>query len=310
MTNPLISICIPVYNVASFIGETLESIKNQSYTNWELIVVDDGSDDGTKMILDTFRKSVKQQVSYFKNEVNRGPSATRNTAVSSAKGDWYAFLDGDDVWHFDHLKHMIMTTQENPDCDFIYSDLKYFFDDIDTPLFGISSIVSEEHLRTFPISLYKQDFFIQPSTMMVSPKLYSTINGFDESYRFAEDLKFNLKCLQKGFKFAYSGISTCYHRKHSDGFSTNSFKMTYNHAKVFEETIAWNWIEIPMKLRYKKAANYWLYTAMMAKKSDLKLSKSSIKKAITYQFNLKVLFHFLIIYLFPKVELRKKSLLQ
>ena len=295
MRNPLISICIPAYNVARFIGETLESIKNQSYLNWELIVVDDGSDDGTKNIVETFSKNVNQQVRYFKNEINKGPSATRNTAVSFAKGTWYAFLDGDDVWHEDHLKHLIKTALDNPECDVIYSDLIYFFDDVNQPLFDIVKIVSDENLKNFPLSLYQQDFFIQPSTMMVSRKLYSKVGGFDEKYIFAEDFKFNLKCVEEGFKFAYTDQSTCRHRKHPDGFSTNYFKMTHNHAIIFEDTISWNLFGISQKIRFKKAGNYWLSTARMAKKTDLELSKKSIKKAMKYDFNFKTFFHFILI---------------
>ena len=249
MRNPLISICIPAYNVARFIGETLESIKNQSYLNWELIVVDDGSDDGTKNIVETFSKNVNQQVRYFKNEINKGPSATRNTAVSFAKGTWYAFLDGDDVWHEDHLKHLIKTALDNPECDVIYSDLIYFFDDVNQPLFDIVKIVSDE----------------------------------------------NLKCVEEGFKFAYTDQSTCRHRKHPDGFSTNYFKMTHNHAIIFEDTISWNLFGISQKIRFKKAGNYWLSTARMAKKTDLELSKKSIKKAMKYDFNFKTFFHFILI---------------
>lgn len=304
MEKLLISICIPAYNVAAFIGETLESVKNQSYQNWELIVADDGSDDGTEKIIDSFSASVKQQVRYFKNEFNKGPSATRNAAVSMAKGDWFAFLDGDDVWHEDHLNFLVKTADDKLDCDVIFSDLIYFSDDVKKPLYGKKKIVSAENLKTFAVSLYQQEFFIQPSTMMVSSKLYAAVGGFDEKYRFAEDFKFNLSCLEKGFRFAYTGESTCFHRKHPEGFSTNYFKMTYGHAQVFEETLSWNLDAIPMKLRYKSAANYWLYTAKIAKKNDLELSKESIKKAIRYQFSFKIGFHFILIYLFSFTQVK------
>lgn len=305
MKDLLVSICIPVFNVGNFIDETLQSIKNQSYSEWELIIVDDGSDDGTEKIVASFDKSVKQKVSYYKNVVNKGPSATRNAAVSYAKGDWYAFLDGDDVWHEDHLKHLVNVALQKPECDLIYSDLIYFFDDIKKPLVKNMKIVSDENLKTFPVSLYKQDFFIQPSTMMVSRKLFSQVNGFDVNYRFAEDFKFNLKCLEDGFKFAYTSESTCYHRKHPNGFSTNYFKMIYGHAKVFDETLSWDLKEIPKKLRYVKAAKYWLDTARMSKKSNLELSRISIRKAIRYNFNFKTLFHFVVIYIFPKIKFKK-----
>jgi len=306
MKDLLVSVCIPIYNVGNFIGETLDSIKNQSYNNWELIIVDDGSDDGAQKIIETFRNSVEQKVKYFKNEFNKGPSATRNAAVSFANGNWFAFLDGDDIWRKDHLKHLVNTALAKPECDLIYSDLIYFFDDINKPIISENKIVSDENLRNFPISLYKQDFFIQPSTMMVSSKLYQAVEGFDESYRFAEDFKFNLKCIEKGFMFAYTNESTCYHRKHPDGFSTNHFKMIYGHAKVFDETLSWNLKQIPYELRYKKASKYWLDTARMSKKSDLKLSKYSINKAIKYHFDFRIGFYFIIIYIFSFIQFRKE----
>ena len=305
MSNSLISICIPAYNAVNFLEETLESIRCQTYQNWELILVEDGSDDGTKVLVETFRKSVKQQVTYFRNEVNIGLPATRNVAVSMAKGVWYAFVDSDDVWHANHLNSLIRAAQDNLESEFLFSSIIQFTNDINQPIIESNNIVNVKLLETLSISLYKGEFYIVPSSIMVSANLYSTVKGFDESYRFAEDVKFNFTCLQKGFKFAYSGESTCYYRRHSAGISKNLVQMLYYHAMVYEETIDWNWKEIPKKLRCKKTAMFWLDTARMIRESDEELSKISIKKALKYEFNLKTLFYLFRIYILPKIELKK-----
>ncbi len=101
-TNLFFSIILPTYNRASMISRAIESVINQSFTNWELIIVDDGSTDNTKGIVDSFIKSDKR-IKYFYQE-NSERSAARNNGISKAKGDWICFLDSDDLYHNNHLE--------------------------------------------------------------------------------------------------------------------------------------------------------------------------------------------------------------
>lgn len=293
MSNLLVSICIPAYNSAVFIEETLQSVKNQSYLNWELIIVEDGTDDGTNLIVKTFSQTVHQNIIYYRNPVNKGLSASRNIAVSKSKGDWLAFVDSDDIWHPDHLQSLIDTANKNEDCDFIHSGFNFFYENYNKPFYQQN--LNDKVLSSFPISLYRGDYRIQPSSIMVSKKLFATIKGFDENYRSVEDLNFYFRSSERGFKFAFSGKNTCFYRRNLEGLTSNSLNMAHYSAKAYTETLYWQ--DIPKKLRLKKIAGLWLSTARLARNIDPVLSKIAIKNAMKYQVNLKSVVIMLLIYL-------------
>lgn len=94
--DDLVSIIMPSYNTADFISETIDSVLNQSYKNWELIIVDDCSTDNTDEIIKKYLSD--QRIRYLKNEKNSGAAVSRNYALREAKGKWIAFLDSDDLW--------------------------------------------------------------------------------------------------------------------------------------------------------------------------------------------------------------------
>lgn len=96
MIDGLVSIVMPSWNTASFIAESIQSVINQTYQNWELLIVDDHSSDQTDEIVRPFL--IDQRIKYFKNENNLGAALTRNRALCEAQGEWIAFLDSDDLW--------------------------------------------------------------------------------------------------------------------------------------------------------------------------------------------------------------------
>ena len=103
MSSPLISICIPAYKADRYLATTLASVGNQTYPNWELIVVEDGSRDRAEEIVTAFSATVSQSVRFLRHEKNRGLPATRNTGIEAALGNWVALLDSDDLWKPEHL---------------------------------------------------------------------------------------------------------------------------------------------------------------------------------------------------------------
>ena len=92
----LVSIIMPSYNTGKFIAETINSVLNQTYKNWELIIVDDCSTDNTDEVVEQFL--IDKRINYLKNEKNSGAAVSRNRALKEAKGKWIAFLDSDDLW--------------------------------------------------------------------------------------------------------------------------------------------------------------------------------------------------------------------
>ena len=109
--NELVSIIMPSYNTAQYIGESIKSVQAQTYENWELIIVDDCSTDNTDTAVDPFLSD--ERIRYLKNSRNSGAAVSRNYALREAKGKWIAFLDSDDLWLPDKLEKQINFMLEN-----------------------------------------------------------------------------------------------------------------------------------------------------------------------------------------------------
>ncbi len=107
--SSLVSIIMPSYNTAPYIAESIRSVIAQTYTDWELIIVDDASTDSTDEVV----KDLSSKIHYLKNDRNRGAAYSRNRALREAKGKWIAFLDSDDIWTPDKLEKQIAFMTKN-----------------------------------------------------------------------------------------------------------------------------------------------------------------------------------------------------
>jgi glycosyltransferase involved in cell wall biosynthesis len=110
MSDDLVSVIMPAYNAEKFIAESIESVIAQSYNNWELLVVDDGSTDNSKRIIKDFCKK-DERIKYF-YQPNSKPGRARNSALKRASGRYVAFLDADDVWLSEKLKVQLKEIDE------------------------------------------------------------------------------------------------------------------------------------------------------------------------------------------------------
>lgn len=116
--NELVSIITPSFNTAKYISETIQSVLDQTYTNWEMIIVDDASTDDTDMIVASFNDD---RIRYFKHKINMGAAVCRNEAIKAAKGRFIAFLDSDDYWHPEKLeKQIAFMEKENSAFSYTY----------------------------------------------------------------------------------------------------------------------------------------------------------------------------------------------
>ena len=114
----LVSIIMPSYNTANYINKSIQSVINQTYQNWELLIVDDCSTDNTDAIVDEFQD---KRIRYIKNEKNSGAAISRNRALREAKGRWIAFLDSDDLWKPEKLEKQIQFMKKKR-CYFSYTN--------------------------------------------------------------------------------------------------------------------------------------------------------------------------------------------
>ena len=116
--NDLVSIIMPSYNTAKYIGESIQSVLAQTYTNWELIIVDDCSTDNTDEVVASIKDS---RIRYLKNDKNSGAAVSRNRALREARGRWIAFLDSDDLWLPSKLESQIRLLGEHDDAAVAFS---------------------------------------------------------------------------------------------------------------------------------------------------------------------------------------------
>lgn len=111
MIDGLVSIIMPSWNTAKYIAESIQCVVNQTYQNWELLIVDDCSTDNTDEIVAPFLDD--KRIKYLHNEKNSGAALTRNKAMREAQGEWIAFLDSDDLWTPDKLEKQVRFMQEH-----------------------------------------------------------------------------------------------------------------------------------------------------------------------------------------------------
>lgn len=132
--NPLVSIITPSYNSAKFIAETIQSVQNQTYKKWEMIIVDDGSSDETESVVLSIIQN-DNRIQFHKLSQNSGPAVARNTGIEKASGDYMTFIDADDIWFPTFIENNIKTIKEtgipfvfssyrrsNEELEFVYSD--------------------------------------------------------------------------------------------------------------------------------------------------------------------------------------------
>jgi glycosyltransferase involved in cell wall biosynthesis len=120
---PTVSIILPTYNRQKFLTAAIDSIKHQSYDDWELIVVDDGSRDDTVRVLEELTADISGRVTIIAQE-NQGPGIARNRGIQSARGTYIAFYDSDDTWDAIHLSSCVEALNQNPDVDWVYASFR------------------------------------------------------------------------------------------------------------------------------------------------------------------------------------------
>ena len=191
--SPLVSVVLPAYNCAPFIGATLDSVYRQTYRNWEVIVIDDGSTDETRAVLVPHIGRIR-----YLYQQNRGTAAARNAGVREARGELIAFLDNDDIWLPEKLELQVHVMQESLECGLVFTDGKSFTAD------GIrrESVISRrldqwidanrtKDLRVVTGDILRNLLFcneiVSASSVMVRRECLERLGGFDEAIQIADD---------------------------------------------------------------------------------------------------------------------------
>ena len=215
----LIDAIIPTFNREATLRRSIESVLKQSYQNFILHIVDDGSTDSTSSLLKEYQ-SHTQIKCYFQK--NSGVSAARNLAVRNSYADWITFLDSDDEWLPHKLEEQFNFLSKNPTCSFLHSEEIWIRN-------GVRVNPKEKHKKSNDnIFLRSLDFcLISPSTVLMKRELFLKHHGFDERFTVCEDYDLWLKILANE-SIGFIGAPLIYkYGGHNDQLSTKFVAMDY-----------------------------------------------------------------------------------
>lgn len=185
---PAVSVIIPTYQRAHLVSEAIDSVLAQTYTNYEIIVVDDGSSDNTRQVLSAYGELIRTI-----HQPNQGLPAARNSGICRARGQFIAFLDDDDLWLPHKLEKQVPLLDSQPDAGLIFSDVQFMDEH------GISKKTYHQRFRPFlviePRTLFISNFIPVPS-VIIRRQCLETVGLFDESLQAAEDYDMWLRILE------------------------------------------------------------------------------------------------------------------
>lgn len=230
MENPKISIITPTFNRSDFIAQAIQSVLDQDYGNFEHLIVDDGSTDNTKEVIEPFLAD--QRLRYFYQE-NQGQSAARNLALAHASGDFICFLDSDNSWLPEKLGNQLEEFRRHPEVDVIYGDCIT----IDENGNEISRDNMRRHSGFIVLNLLK-DNCVSMNTAMTRRRCFDEMGGMSEKRRVADDYDLWLRFSAK-YRFLYLPEYFAYYRVMKDQISTDkTARFNSNEAIIsdFRET--------------------------------------------------------------------------
>ena len=236
---PLVSVVIPVFNGEKTIRETIESVLNQTLTDFELVVINDGSQDGTLDIVERIPDSRIKVFSY----PNAGQSTSRNRGIEIAKGDYISFIDADDLWTPDKLEAQLQALQANPKAGVAYSWTDWI--DESSQLLGKGSYNTEQGAVFTKLLL--NDFVANGSNVLIRRQALTEVGGFDPSVTPAEDWDLWLR-LAARYEFVAVRSPQILYRISPNSASFNVWKMEASSLQVIDKAFA----IAPESLQYLK----------------------------------------------------------
>ncbi|WP_336127584.1 glycosyltransferase family 2 protein [Mesoflavibacter sp. CH_XMU1422-2] len=232
--QPLVSIITPMYNSEKFILKTINSVVNQTYSNWELMLIDDGSTDNTIQIVEDFKQKYSN-ITLLQNPTNLGTAQSRNKGILEAKGDYIAFLDADDLWKPNKLDQQIQFMQ-NHNCDVSFSSYEQI-DENGKPLHKLVQAIPK-----LTYNKYLKTNYIGNLTGMYNAKTLGKITSPDLRKR--QDWLLWLAAIKKSSKPAL-GIqeSLAYYRVRQNSMSSNKIELLKYNYLVYKKGLGFSTIK-------------------------------------------------------------------
>jgi len=227
---PRVSVVIPAYNHARFIGETLESVLQQTFKDYEIIVVNDGSPDDTAEVLRPYRD--RKQIVYIE-QANAGQAAARNRGIREASGEYIALLDDDDCWPPNKLEWQVERLGADPTICLIAGDSRDAW----------ATVLREQFTDPFPArtptleSLFTGNPIYSPGQTLIRREALAACGGFREDIWGADDWDLYIRMCKTGRLVLHSRPALFY-RRHAGNASRNMVRLLRNVFKVFQTHLA------------------------------------------------------------------------
>jgi glycosyltransferase involved in cell wall biosynthesis len=228
MLNPQVSVVVPAYNIANYLEDALVSLEKQSFPDFEVLVVDDGSTDKTAEIAKSFAS--RDRRFQLLQKPNGGLSSARNYGIRHAKSEYIALLDGDDLYDTDKLATHVPILANSPQVGLVYSASRTIRDDGSPTFISLSG----KPIQSDPLSsLLCKNFIGHGSNAVFRRCIFDEIGGFDESLRSCEDIDYWLRiAATKRWKFHLVPSIQCFYRVRPSGLSFDVREMENTQTRV------------------------------------------------------------------------------
>jgi len=242
---PRVSVVIPLFNAERFIRETLDSVFCQTYRDFEVIVVDDGSTDRSPTMVQTYGRDIR----YVRQE-NLDVAAARNTGIRVSQGEFIAFLDQDDVWAPQKLERQVSVFEEMPDSHVVFCDMVRWYGGENTRHEKWRHRYNRRAVRGDMAKALLLRCSFQPSTVMVARACFEKGGYFDESLRVSSDWDMWLRLACLNYRFRYIEEVLCFYRDHGGNTFRSSEKMEKDRFRVLKKATE----RMPLSSSLKKKA--------------------------------------------------------
>lgn len=245
----MVSVIMPAYNAARFIGHAIESVLGQDYPNFEVIVIDDGSSDNTLSVLKCYTSQVNVVI-----QKNRGPSSARNNGLRQARGEYVWFLDADDMLVADAFRITTEYLDSNPDAGVAVGQWAHMDEDgKSTTDFSSSFKVGKSASDV----LYRQmllQTLVPVGTALFRRSFLVACGGWDENLWCAEDRDLWLRLLESGCRFDFLNTPVAYYRLHDENSTLNLERVELHMNRYLEKWFGDATTDNPLRFHLKPYA--------------------------------------------------------
>jgi glycosyltransferase involved in cell wall biosynthesis len=266
--KPEVSVIFPAFNAENFIGQAIQSVLDQTFKNFELIIIDDGSVDNTAKIVSQFKDP---RIILIRQERNCGPSTARNVGLELAKGEWAAFLDADDGWHKERLIKLLKVAKQHSNV-FIGSDVLVCFSGRHNELIPWKTICRNRGFRAeliafrTPFDFAKDGFDVKPICPLQIIRQFGL--KFYEEARGPEWLEFILNLFRSGLHLLVLNEPLYYYRVTPSSLSS-TYQGVLEELKLYAYLESFSWLDRQTQKIFqknRKKIRYRLLTTALREK--------------------------------------------